>query len=88
VKNAHTAQLGVAVRKDARGLGLGTALMKAGIGWARSVGVRKLTLGVFASNDRAVRLYRGLGFVEEGRLRGQVILGGVPVDELLMALWV
>jgi RimJ/RimL family protein N-acetyltransferase len=87
-KNAHTAELGVAVRKEWRGLGIGAALMEAGIRWARSVGVRKLTLGVFATNERAVRLYRRLGFVEEGRLRGQVILDGVPVDELLMALWV
>jgi RimJ/RimL family protein N-acetyltransferase len=87
-KNAHTATVGVALRADARGLGLGAALMRVGIGWARSVGIRKLTLGVFATNERALRLYRTLGFAEEGRLRGQVILEGVPVDELLMALWV
>lgn len=87
-KNAHTASLGVAVRAEARGLGIGTALMHAGIRWARSVGVRKLTLGVFATNERALRLYRTFGFVEEGRLRGQVILDGLPVDEILMALWI
>jgi len=57
------------------------------IAWARSVGIRKLTLGVFASNTPAVALYRKLGFAQEGRSRGQVILRGRPVDELLMALW-
>lgn len=87
-KNAHTAALGVALRREVRGLGLGTALMNVGIRWARSVAIRKLTLGVFATNERALRLYRRLGFVEEGRLRGQVILDGLPVDEILMALWV
>ena len=87
-KNAHTANVGVALRAPVRGLGLGTALMQVGIGWARSVGIRKLTLGVFATNERALRLYRRLGFAEEGRLRGQVVLDGTPVDEVLMALWI
>ena len=86
-KNAHTASLGIAIRKELRGLGLGRAMLEEGIRWARSVGIRKLTLGVFATNEPAIRLYRSLGFVEEGRLRGQVILGGIPVDELLLALW-
>ena len=86
-KNAHTAELGVALLAEFRGLGIGEALMRAGIDWARHVGVRKLKLGVFASNERAVRLYRKLGFTEEGRLREDVILDGRPDDELLMALW-
>jgi RimJ/RimL family protein N-acetyltransferase len=86
-KNRHTADLGIAVRKDARGIGLGEALVRAMISWGRSVGVRKLTLGVFASNAPALALYRKLGFRQEGRLKGQVILRRKPVDELLMALW-
>ncbi|MCI4319892.1 MAG: GNAT family N-acetyltransferase [Thermoplasmata archaeon] len=86
-KNRHTATLGIAIGKEARGGGLGTAMMNAMIGWAKSVGIRKLTLVVFATNRPALALYRKLGFVAEGRLRGQVILRGRPVDELPMALW-
>lgn len=86
-KNAHTAELGIAVRKEWRGLGIGDALMRAGIEWARAVGIRKLRLGVFATNDRAVALYRKLGFVEEARLHHEVILDGTPVDEVFMTLW-
>lgn len=85
-KNSHVASLGVAIRKEYRGLGLGKAMMTAGIEWARNVGVTKLRLGVFATNDAAVRLYRKFGFVEEGCLRGEVILLGRPVDEMVMAL--
>ncbi len=86
-KNAHTADLGVSLLAEFRGLRIGDDLMREGIEWARRVGVRKLKLGVFASNERAVRLYRRLGFVEEGRLRGEVMLDGRSDDELLMALW-
>ena len=86
-KNAHTASLGIAVRKLVRGQGLGKAIMVDMIGWAKSEGVRKVTLGVFATNESAIALYRELGFTEEGRLRGEVMLAGRPVDQVLMALW-
>jgi len=86
-KDAHTVHLGIAIRKEYRGLGIGKAMMEAGIGWARSLGVRKLTLAVFETNEAAIALYRQLGFAEEARLKGQVILRGQPVDEVLMARW-
>lgn len=86
-KIRHTASLGIALRKDLRGVGLGTEMMRAGIDWARTVGIRKLTLGVFSTNRAAIGLYRKLGFRAEGRLRGQAIIRGRLVDELLMALW-
>jgi RimJ/RimL family protein N-acetyltransferase len=85
-KNAHVAGLGVLIRKGYRGIGLGEALMHSGIEWAQGVGVKRLKLGVFETNDRAIALYRKLGFIEEGRLKGEVILDGNPVDEILMAL--
>lgn len=86
-KNAHTGTLGIAIRKEARGLGLGKAMLEDDIRWARSVGIRKLSLTVFATNQSAIALYRQLGFAEEARLKGQVILDGQPVDELVMARW-
>ncbi len=86
-KNAHVGNLGISLLPEYRGLDLGYALMNLGIQWARGVGIRKLTLGVFATNERAIALYKKLGFVEEARLKGQVMLDGRPVDEILMALW-
>lgn len=87
VKAAHTAALGIAIDRGARGVGLGRAMVEDGVRWARSVGVRKLTLRVFATNTGAVALYQALGFQEEARLKGQVVLNGQLVDELQMALW-
>jgi RimJ/RimL family protein N-acetyltransferase len=86
-KNAHTGELGLALRKEWRGRGLGEALLREGISWARASGIRKLKLGVFATNTAAIALYRKLGFQEEARLKGEVILNGAPADEVLMALW-
>ncbi len=86
-KNAHTAELGVALLPAARGRGIGEALMHEGIEWARSIGVRKLKLGVFATNERAIALYRKLGFEEEARLKGEAILASGPTDEIRMVRW-
>jgi RimJ/RimL family protein N-acetyltransferase len=86
-KNAHTADLGMGLIPEMRGRGIGEAMLREGIEWARSIGIRKLKLGVFASNERAIGLYRKMGFGEEARLTGEVVLDGRPTDELLMALW-
>jgi ribosomal protein S18 acetylase RimI-like enzyme len=60
-------ELGMAVARDWRGRGVGSALMAAGIEWARGRGLHKLSLAVFAHNEAGIALYRKFGFVEEGR---------------------
>jgi len=63
---AHTAMLGMGVKKQFRGQGIGSALMDACIKSAKSLGVEKLELEVFASNTAARALYIKKGFFEEG----------------------
>jgi RimJ/RimL family protein N-acetyltransferase len=60
-------ELGMLVGRGWRGRGVGSALVGAAIGWARSHGLHKLCLEVFAHNTAAIALYRKCGFVEEGR---------------------
>lgn len=47
---------------DARGKGLGRALMAACEGWSRGLGHKLLMVGVLAHNSRAIRSYEGAGF--------------------------
>ena len=61
------ADLGMAVARDWRGRGVGSALLEAAVDWARARGLHKLSLSVFPHNDAAIALYRKHGFVEEGR---------------------
>lgn len=66
-RTRHTGTLGITVVKSWRGRGVGTALMKVLLDWAaENPIVEKVKLGVVASNEQALRLYRKLGFVEEG----------------------
>jgi ribosomal protein S18 acetylase RimI-like enzyme len=60
-------EIGMAVAREWRGKGVGSALMAEAIDWARERGLHKLSLSVFAHNDAAIALYRKFGFVEEGR---------------------
>jgi RimJ/RimL family protein N-acetyltransferase len=85
-KAAHLRNLGISVLRGYRNTGVGSALMGYAVAWARSNGVRKITLGVFSSNPSAIRLYQKFGFETEGRLKKQFRIKGEYVDELLMGL--
>jgi ribosomal protein S18 acetylase RimI-like enzyme len=77
---------GLAVDPGSEGQGVGRALMGALIALARERGGQRMTLRVFAPNERAQRLYERLGFEVEGVLRGEfMVAGGELVDDLLMA---
>lgn len=84
--HSHIGEVAIIVSNRSRGQGLGRALMQTAIEWARAVGVAKLALSVFTSNERAIALYRSLGFEEEGVRRAQVRLADGPRDVMLMAL--
>ena len=74
------------VHDDHAGRGIGTALMGALVEAAdRWYAVRRLELGVFTDNLRAIALYRRFGFEEEGVARGDAFRDGRYVDVLRMA---
>jgi ribosomal protein S18 acetylase RimI-like enzyme len=77
---------GLAVDPAAEGGGVGRALVEALADEARSRGARRLTLRVFAPNERARRLYKRCGFEVEGVLRGEFRAGDEYIDDVLMAL--
>lgn len=83
---AHRGSLGIAVVKEWRGRGVGAALLEALLEWAAaSPIIERVCLEVFATNDRAIRLYEKLGFVEEGRRQRDIKLGpGRYVDTVAM----
>jgi RimJ/RimL family protein N-acetyltransferase len=73
-----------------RGRGIGTALLRTLLDWAESNPIiEKICLEVFATNENAIRLYKKLGFVEQGVGTKEVKLGpGQYVDVLWMCRFV
>ena len=87
--NRHTATIGIAVSPEWRGQGVGTALMQAIIDFARQGGVlKRLELEVISTNERAIHVYRKLGFVPEGLHRRKLYKDGQYHDNLSMALFI
>ncbi|MDR4924686.1 GNAT family N-acetyltransferase [Peribacillus sp. YIM B13472] len=65
---SHKGSFGMMIRKDYRGKGIGEELIKALLEWAEANPfIEKVSLGVFSTNQRAISLYKKMGFVEEGR---------------------
>jgi ribosomal protein S18 acetylase RimI-like enzyme/predicted enzyme related to lactoylglutathione lyase len=86
---AHVATLTIVTHAGCEGRGLGKAMIRELISWARRTqGLEKIELKVRASNVRAISLFRRSGFFEEGRQRNQVRLSdGRMVDEITMGLF-
>ena len=82
----HVGTLGMGILPKYRGKGLGHRLATDTIRAATDAGMERIELEVFASNERAIALYRKLGFVIEGIKRNARKLDGVYDDNIFMAL--
>lgn len=85
-RRRHVGYIGIAVRDDWHGQGVGTALLEAAIDLADNwLNLRRLELTVFTDNEPAIRLYRKFGFDTEGTLVDYVFRDGEYVDCFMMA---
>lgn len=84
--NGHIGSLGMGLLPGYRGKGFGRQLVVATIQKARELGLERIQLSVYASNQPAISLYRRLEFVEEGRQKRGRLMDGVYDDVILMAL--
>ena len=78
--------IGMMVRPEARGRGIGALLLEACVAEARRAGLEMLTLTVTAENASAVRLYERHRFVAYGTLQCAIKVGDRYHDKLHMAL--
>ena len=84
------AEVGMLVAAEWRRRGVGSALLGAGIAWAREAGAHKVALQVWPHNQAAITLYEKFGFQREGLLRrhyrrrnGELwdaVVMGLPLD--------
>jgi len=86
---AHSGAFGMAVYPAYRGDGIGALLIKTLLDWASShASIQKIGLAVFSTNENAIKLYKKMGFLEEGRRVKEVqIRNGVFIDDIIMFKW-
>ncbi len=80
----HAGVIGIAIKKGFRDVGIGTEMMKVLVEQATQMGLKVLTLSAFATNERAIHVYRKLGFVETGRIPRKFFKDGAYIDEVIM----
>lgn len=66
MKVAHRCSFGVSILKEYWRKGIGRALTEASVECAKKAGYSQVELDVVKDNERAVRLYKSLGFIEYG----------------------
>ena len=82
----HVGSIGMAVRDDWQGRGVGTALMEAALDLADNwLNLTRIELRVYVDNSAAVTLYKRFGFEIEGTHRRLAFRNGEYVDAYSMA---
>lgn len=85
---SHRGELAISVLKEAWGRGVGEALMRKIINFAKyTAGADLIHLQVRSDNERAIRLYEKFGFEKIGTFRGYMKIGGELIDCDLMNLY-
>lgn len=82
----HSGGLGTGVLRGFRGRGIGTELVEQAIQQARERGLLRIELDIYASNLRAINLYKKFNFKFEGRKSRARYLDGVFEDVDIMAI--
>lgn len=85
-RRSHTALLGMAVREDWQGKGIGSALLRAALDQADNwMGLVRIELSAWHDNHGAIALYQRFGFELEGRYRWNGLRDGKLTDSVAMA---
>ncbi|MFI8685738.1 GNAT family N-acetyltransferase [Rossellomorea sp. NPDC077527] len=82
---SHKVEFGVCVLKEFWGYGIGKNLLKETIRWADASDIKKITLNVLETNEKAIALYKDNGFEVEGMLKKDKLLSdGHYYDTVVM----
>jgi len=85
-RRRHVGEIGMAVRDDWQGRGVGTALMEAALDLADNwLNLTRIELEVYTDNTAGIALYKKFGFEVEGTHQRFAFRGGEYIDAYSMA---
>ncbi|TXT59318.1 MAG: hypothetical protein BAJALOKI3v1_1090009 [Promethearchaeota archaeon] len=86
---SHVGSLGIIVRKNYRDEGIGRILIDVAIRESKKLNEKqKIILSCFSSNERALHLYKSMGFQKIGIRKQQFLIEDQYYDEVLMELFI
>jgi ribosomal protein S18 acetylase RimI-like enzyme len=83
---SHVGYLGIGIKADYRGIGIGTQIMHVLKEESRKAGLKVLVLDAFATNKIAQALYRKMGFQDAGRIPEAICKNDKYIDLIRMTL--
>lgn len=84
-RNAHRADIGIALYLDYTGMGIGKRLFALILELIEQCGFEAAELTVVQGNDRAIHMYESFGFVETGRIpKANKYDDGTYADDIFM----
>lgn len=87
-RNMHVGTLGIVVKKEYWGISLGRYLMEYLIEWAKQNGItKKIQLVSNEDNEKAINLYKNLGFEIEGIMNKDTYINGKFYNTVAMGLF-
>ena len=86
---SHVGNLGIIVNKEFRDLGIGFHLIDYAVRESKKKNNKeKIILSCFSNNERALHLYKKMGFEVVGVRKKQFYMESEYYDEVLMELWI
>ncbi len=84
IRFKHRGVIGITILQEHWGKGIGKNLFEFLIDEAKENGIRRLELETRVDNERAISLYKKMGFEIEGRLKDCVYIDGEYFDNYIM----
>ncbi len=84
-RNRHTVYIVIGILQSITGKGIGKRLFIELEKWADEQKIYRLELTVMVHNERAIKLYKKMGFEIEGKKKHSLLLNGSYIDEYYMA---
>ncbi len=86
---AHTCELGISVKKDYWGIGVGSSLMESLIEFVKNTNeIKVINLKVNINNTSGISLYKKFGFKEIGLYKMFTQIDGEFYDSIIMNLYI
>lgn len=76
---------GVHIVRDWRGRGIGSALLRYAVRWAKEHGYQRLEADIFTTNARSLHVFEKAGFREDACRRRSVQIGVQQISEVILA---
>lgn len=84
IRFIHKGELGICVQEKAWGLGVGEKMMTYTLELAKDAGLNKIGLDTRTDNEKAINLYKKLGFEIEGNVKNSTLIDGIYYNSYVM----